>query len=249
MADNSDKYSGPGADFANKNNPFPTDEQLQETKAQRRGWIQKLRDKGVPDAVTDTADKVSDAITPDTQQEYTDQMATSVSPIGSVRRTTVSMSEPEIRLAWNKLSGDAKEAAGLTYDAFKKNFLEEQANSTKQASTGLFGDDLSIVKSKPTEGNTLTYSGQQSQEPRRFLDPSKKFDTAQSVADIKQMAGNPNTSATPLNGLQPSPPPVVQNAVFPKTEQMSHQELMNAKAKDSYLKRMREAGPSGTGEE
>lgn len=76
-------------------NAFPSDEDLQNTKAERRGWIQKLREKGLPDMIAKGADYVSDAITPDTREEYMQQLGTSVGSVGKPVAGFMAAARPE----------------------------------------------------------------------------------------------------------------------------------------------------------
>lgn len=106
--------------------PFPTDEQLQATKAERRGWIQKLREKGLPDMVANGAEYVSDSLTPDTQEDYITQLGAGV---GSVGKPAVGILAGASKPAANAVAKKAISQEGQT--ALRR--LARQAPSAKSA--------------------------------------------------------------------------------------------------------------------
>lgn len=163
---------------------FPSDEQLQATKAERRGWIQKLREKGLPDMLASGAEKVSDSLTPDTREEYMESMATGVGSIGKapaklavtqdaqsalrkLARGTPSAKSAALETSERELGGMVDELAEagtyvkqgqLQRAADINNIkLRNEVRSNPKPSEGLDYKQINNASSKPAAKETLNY--------------------------------------------------------------------------------------------
>lgn len=151
MADNKENKRKKLAEDVTKGmmEAFPSDEQLQATKAERRGWINKLREKGLPEMLASGAEKVSDALTPDTREEYMEGLATGV---GSVGRAPAKLAvSQEGKSALSKLARSIPSAQGAAAESSEgvlKGMVDELAEAGTFVQPGKLNRAAEINKIK-----------------------------------------------------------------------------------------------------
>lgn len=181
---------------------LPSDTELQSAKAGRRQTANEVTDylaqKGWPTAgaIAGAATDLSADLIPESRESYKEQMASSMSPVGSTSKIgklaakealpTLSDIPSSLRV---RMSGEELEAfvanPRLGMDKLKQQAKEAQAAAQKTID---LKSGIGISKNaKPLE-EAMQFEGSQAKESRRLMDPSKKFETTQSVADIKSGA-------------------------------------------------------------
>lgn len=185
-----------------KYSSFPTDEELQQVKEQRRGWINSLREKGLPDSIASGATAISDAITPDTQDQYMDGLA--IPAIGS----TENVGANAVKRGLGALSPAARSEAIVRPGALQEigkdamGFESKVAQEAKQARSA--AQNLSDVRegvkrpgSDVVEGSGFKYERpstdqiKQLQDEMAALNSQGKYKEAKDTLNkIRQMREN-----------------------------------------------------------
>lgn len=110
--------------------------------------------------------------------------------------------------------------------------MDKQSRMSAQKALDL-KKGIGISKNAKAAEEPLVFEGSQAKETRRMMDPSKKFETTQVVADVNK--GKVAPSASKVEVREPG----VRDAKFPGFDGESHQTRMKNKAVDDQIELIR----------
>lgn len=181
---------------------FPSDEELQETKKKRSGFIQnsivrRLQEAGFPDLAANVgaaAESASDLATPDTRKEYMDRLA--VPAVGSLEKPVAGELAPTFSEAVSRGEAQAGPKSFSEFVRGRENASGGRLSSLKMPEAGSAGAVAGEnIPSRTTERTLVSSRGNVNPEVAKLQDQLASIDrkTPEGRAKFKEINDRINT--------------------------------------------------------